>query len=74
MFIRKCLLKSLVVVENLYNRLWNLLEAELDDLSIGYSYNKSRFIEMSELLYAIYFIEANATSKEDGERALHYFM
>lgn len=63
-----------MVVESLYAKLHKMLVEELDDLRIGYPYNKERMEEMKELLYALFYIEDDTTPKKDGEKAIRYFL
>lgn len=58
-------------MENLYNRLYELLMQELDDLSIGYPANKARMEEMNDLVHHIHVSSCNAISRPSWAEAYH---
>ena len=44
-------------MENLYNRLYKLLNDELTDLSMGHAFNKARLRQMRELCHIIMYLK-----------------
>lgn len=63
-------IQHLVVVDALYNRLYELLVEELGDLSIGYLPNKARMAEMNDLVHKLHWLASDKVSRGLAEKTV----
>ena len=60
-------------MENLYNLLYKLLKQEINDLSIGYPYNRARLQQMKELCHVIMYLEYVFTDSTDIMKIFQFY-
>lgn len=63
----------IVDVEPLNTKLYKLFVAELMDMNIGYTHNKSRLREMIDLVHMIDYIKHGNHSKEEIQKILNIY-
>lgn len=62
-----------VVVEILYNKLYQLFVGELVNLNIGYNFNKLNLFTMNELINAIDYIENSNPTNNEIIKIIQYY-
>lgn len=67
------ILIMVVVVEILYNKLYQLFVGELVNLNIGYDFNKHNLFTMNELINAIDYIENGNPTNSEIIKIIQYY-
>lgn len=62
-----------VIVEILINKLLNLYNLELNDLQIGYNYNKERLDNIKDLIHIINYIQTVHSSRKELLKIVRYY-
>ena len=60
-------------MEKLYKKLYTLFLSELNDLRIGYAYNKLRMQEMMNILNAIDYIKHRQLSRKEIIKIIKHY-
>ena len=60
-------------MDNIYNNLYNLFLEELNDLEIGYPYNKTRLSYMRSIIAVILYLRYTILDDKDILKILQYY-
>lgn len=65
--------ENVIVMESIFNVLYNLYTEVLNDLSIGYSLPQDKIDQMWKIIHDLYFVQNNFCSPEEVNYLLEYY-